>query len=335
MKKWKQFNLMLIALVMAILLAGCGADSTTEAPAAEPDTEGTEAVEPVEQEEEGSTFPLTITDALGDEVTLEKEPERIVSLIPSITETVFALDAGEAIIGRTDWDNYPEEVNDIESVGDMNFDVEKVLSLSPDLVLSHASNAHSSAEGLDQLRNAGIPVVVVYDATSIETVYETINMIGLAVGQSEEAAQVVTDMQEAFAAVQEKASTIAEEDRAKVWVEVSPAPEIYTTGKGTFLDEMLTMINAENAAGEEDGWVMFTEEEAVAFNPDVILTTYGYYVDNPAETIKERAAWKDVPAVVNDRIYDLNSDEVTRSGPRLAKGVEQLAKAVYPEVFGE
>ena len=79
----------------------------------------------------------------------------------------------------------------------------------------------------------------------------------------------------------------------------------------------------------------FTEEQAVAYNPDVILITYGFYVDNAIEGIKERAAWQDVPAVVNDRIYDLNADEVVRPGPRLAEGVEQIAKAVYPEVFGE
>ncbi|WP_227936135.1 ABC transporter substrate-binding protein [Alkalihalobacillus deserti] len=329
----KQLKLMLIALLMAIFVAGCGQDQATE-PEQAPDTD-VEVSESTDGQEQEGSYPLTITDALGDEVTIEAQPERIVSLIPSITETVFAVEAGDAVVGRTDWDNYPEAVLDIESVGDMNFDVEKVLALSPDLVLSHASNAHSSEEGLNQIRNAGIPVVVVHDAKSIDMVYNSIELIGQVTGHTTEADAVISDMQETFAAVEAKASEISEEDRKKVWVEVSPAPEIYTTGQGTFLDEMLTIINAENAAGEEEGWPMFTEEEAVAFNPDVILITYGYYVENAVEGVMERAAWKDVPAVVNERIYDLDSDEVTRSGPRLAKGVERIAKAVYPEVFGE
>ena len=330
----KQLKLMLIALVLAIFVAGCGQDQATE-PEQAPETEVEETEQTVGEEGEDGSYPLTMTDALGNEVIIEAQPERIVSLIPSVTETVFAVGAGDAVVGRTDWDNYPEAVLDIESVGDMNFDVEKVLALSPDLVLSHASNAHSAEEGLNQIRNAGIPVVVVHNATSINEVYHSIELIGQVTGHKAEADSVVSDMQETFAAIEAKASDISEEDRKNVWVEVSPAPEIYTTGQGTFLHEMLTMINAENVAGEEEGWPMVTEEEAVAFNPDVILITYGYYVEDAAEGIMERAAWKDVPAVANERIYELDSDEVTRSGPRLAKGVEEIAKAVYPEVFGE
>nr|WP_285874807.1 ABC transporter substrate-binding protein [Halalkalibacter oceani] len=319
-------------LLWVVILTGCGGEPG-EQPTEPAETETEQTAEGGEESESG--YPKTIVDALENEVTLDQQPERVVSLVPSITETIFALGKGETVVGRTEWDNYPEEVLEIESVGDMNFDVEKVIALGPDLVLSHASSGHSSEEGLNQLRNAGIPVVVVHDAASIDMVYEAIRMIGEAVDAEEEAETVIADMQDKFAEVEEKASTIAEEERRKVWVEVSPAPDLYTTGKGTFLDEMLTIVNAINAAGEEEGWIPYTEEEAVAFQPDVIVTTYGYYVDNAAEQIKERPAWQDVPAVVNERIYDLVSDEVTRSGPRLAEGVEGLAKAVYPEVFGE
>ncbi|MET3504524.1 ABC transporter substrate-binding protein [Halalkalibacter oceani] len=332
MNRTKWIAVTIVMLLWTVVLAGCGGQPE-EQPVEPVETETEQTAEGEQESESG--YPKTIIDALENEVVLEEQPERIVSLVPSITETIFALGKGETVVGRTEWDNYPEEVLEVESVGDMNFDVEKVIALGPDLVLSHASNAHSSEEGLNQLRNAGIPVVVVYDAASIDMVYETIRMIGEAVDAGEEAETVIADMQAKFAEVEEKASTIAEEERRKVWVEVSPAPELYTTGKGTFLDEMLTVVNAINAAGEQEGWIPYTEEEAVAFQPDVIVTTYGYYVDNAAEQIKERPAWQDVPAVVNDRIYDLVSDEVTRSGPRLAEGVEGLAKAVYPEVFGE
>ncbi|WP_083633530.1 ABC transporter substrate-binding protein [Alkalihalophilus pseudofirmus] len=330
LKKWYAI---LAALMLAFVLTACGETTDTEESTEPVDTE--EAGEENVESESGETgdFPRTVTDALGEEVVIEEKPEKIVSLIPSITETLFKIEQGEYVVGRTDWDNYPEEVLDIESVGDMNFDVERVLSLSPDLVLSHESNAHSSTEGLDQIRAAGIPVVVINDASSIDDVYEAITMIGEASGGDQEAASTIEEMKERFAAIEEKASEISEEDQVDVWVEVSD--ELYTAGSETFIDEMLTLIRANNIADTEQGWPQFTEEEVVTLNPQVIITTYGYYVENADEKIKERAAWQDVDAVKNERIYDVQSDEVTRSGPRLVKGVEELASVIYPEVFGE
>ncbi|BAB05304.1 ABC transporter substrate-binding protein [Halalkalibacterium halodurans] len=322
-------RLWLLALLLTLGLVACG--TTTDEPEAPADDQGTDVVE----EEAGGEFPRTITDSLGNEVTIEEEPERVVSLIPSITETLFAIDKGDTVVGRTDFDNYPEEVEDIQSVGGMEFDVEQVLALEPDLVLSHGSGAHSSEGGLNQLREAGVTVVVVHDASSIDEVYDSIAMIGEATGADEQAATVISDMKEGFAALAEKAEAITDEERANVWVEVSPEPEIYTTGKGTFLDEMLTLINADNAAGDVEGWVQFSEEEAVAFQPDVIITTYGYYVEDPEKQVMARDGWQSVPAVENERVYDVHSDEVTRSGPRLVQGAEKLAELIYPDVFAE
>lgn len=326
MKKW----LSAIFFAMLLMLAACGQANKENAQEQLPTEQGTTG-----QAEETSevTFPLTITDASGKEVTLEKAPERIVSLIPSITETLFAIDAGDKIIGRTDYCNYPEEALEIQSVGGLQFDVETILSLEPDLVLSHASSAHSSEGGLKQIEEAGIPVVVVIDAKQIEDVYKAIEMIATVTDAKEKGEEVIAGMKEGFANISEKAKKIADTDRLNVWVEVSPAPELYTPGTGTFLHELLEMIHANNVAKDVEGWVAFTEEEAVALQPDVIVTTYGYYVEDPVAEVKKRTAWQDVPAVKNDRVYDVHSDAVTRSGPRLVKGVEELASFIYPEVF--
>lgn len=116
-------------------------------------------------------------------------------------------------------------------------------------------------------------------------------------------------------------------------VEVSPSPEIYTTGKNTFMDEMLGIISADNVSGELDGWVKLDEESLIAANPDVIITTYGYYTGNPVKEVTGRNGWEDIKAVKNGDVYDVHSDLVTRSGPRLIEGVEELAKSVYPNVF--
>ncbi|WP_216831678.1 ABC transporter substrate-binding protein [Alkalihalobacterium elongatum] len=327
MKKWYMW--LVAALLIVGLLTACGTENQEERQSDEAQTEETE--EQTTGSGEAAAFPITITDAFENEVTLEEEPEKIVTLIPSITETVFALDAGDKIVGRTDWCNFPEAVLEIETVGGMDFDVEKVISLQPDVVLAHASGAHSSADGLDQLRNSGIKVVIVNDAKQLEDVYKSIEMIGEVIGKTNEATNVIEDMQNKITELAAKAEEIPEEDRVNVWVEVSP--DLYTPGKDTFLNELLQLLNATNVTGDQEGWPQFTEEDVVSINPDVIITTYGYYIENPSEEVKGRSAWKDVNAVANDRIYDVENDTVTRSGPRLAEGMEQLAKFIYPDVF--
>lgn len=277
-------------------------------------------------------FPLSLQDAVGNKVTIEQKPEKIVSLIPSNTEAVFALGSGEKVIGVSENDNYPEETKDIQKIGGMEIDTEMILALQPDIVLAHES-AHNSKEGIQQLKDAGIPVLIVNDAKSFKEVYTSIEMIGTAIGELDKAKEIVKTMQNKLEKIKEKAKAIKSEDRKSVFVEVSPSPEIYTTGKNTFMDEMLDIISADNVAGELDGWVKLDEESMIAANPDVIITTYGYYTGDPVKEVTGRNGWADIQAVKNGEVFDVHSDIVTRSGPRLIEGVEELAKSVYPNVF--
>lgn len=313
----------LLALSLGIL-AGCG--STTEKAEDNQNTEGQ-----TEQSEQQAAFPLTLTDALDNEVVIEEEPKTIVSLIPSNTEIVYELGLGEKVVGLSDYDNYPEETANVEKVGGMEFNVEKIVSLNPDIVLAHESSALAAEAGLTQLKDAGITVFVVNDAVNFEEVYETINLIGQMTGTTEEAEALTADMKAKLDEIKEKAATVTE--KKKVFVEVSPAPDIYTPGKNTFMDIMLQVINAENAAGDLDGWASIDQESIVERNPDVIITTYGYYSEDPVGQVTSREGWADVIAVKNKQVVDVHSDLVTRPGPRLVEGVEELAKAVYPEVF--
>ena len=116
----------------------------------------------------------------------------------------------------------------------------------------------------------------------------------------------------------------------KVYVEVDPS--LFTVGKNTFMDEMLTMIKAENIVKEE-GWPQLNQEAIIEANPDVIITTYGYYTENAVEQVLNREGWQDINAIKNKQVVDVHSDKVTRPGPRLVEGVEELAKAVYPDIF--
>ncbi|MGD6818816.1 ABC transporter substrate-binding protein [Metabacillus sp. 113a] len=321
----KLLSILSTVLLSAGVLAGCGSQSA----APEKQEEKQAAVK------EEAEFPLKLTDASDTDVTIEKEPEKIVSLIPSNTEILFSMDLGDKVVGVTENDNFPEEAMKKEKVGGMDFNVEKIIGLEPDLVLAHESGAHNSAEGLKQLRDAGIDVVVVNDAQSFEQVYESMEMIGKAAGELEKSKEMAAGMKEEIASIKEKASSISEDDKKSVFVEVSPSPEIYTAGKDTFMNDILMTVGAKNAAADQSGWPKMSEEAIVKLNPDVIVTTYGYYSPNPIDQVTGREGWDSVTAVKEKAVFDVHSDKVTRPGPRLVEGVEELANAIYPDVFSK
>ncbi|QMT16939.1 ABC transporter substrate-binding protein [Planococcus maritimus] len=312
----------------AIVLAGCGdeeaapvEDQETETPA-EPPTEVAEA-----------EFPVTLVDAMGDEVVIEEEPESFVSMIPSNTEIAYELGLGEKMVGVSDFDNYPEEVADLEKIGGQEFNVEKIISLQPDMVLAHESGLGMGTDGYQQLRDAGLNVFVVENAETFDEVYETISTIGQVSGAVEAANGLIEEMEVQVAEIEELAANV--EESKSVFVEIGSEPELYTAGTGTFIHEMLTMIQAENVAGGEEGWISMDPEAVVAANPEIIITTEGGYIENAAELIKERSGYAAVTAVQEDAIYELNPDTVTRPGPRLTEGLMTLAEVIYPETFSE
>ena len=318
---WRKTGIFALIFVLSVfLLAACGsADEKNELK----DNDNTE----VSQTE---AFPLTITDDLGNEVTIEEKPETVVSILPSVTETLFALGLDEEIIGVSDYDTYPEAALEKDKIGDMDMNPEKIISLNPDVAFLSKYNFDNHLDTIKQFEELGIKVVIIDTEESFEATYASIELIGKITGQTEEAEEVVSSMKEELAAIEEKASKITE--KKKVWVEVSPQPDIYTAGQDTFMNEMLNIIGAENAATGE-GWYSANEEEAVQLNPDVIIVTYGDFVEKAVEQVLGRNGWQEVTAVKNKAVYDVDSDMTTRTGPRLVDGVEELGKAIYPEIF--
>ncbi|MGO4888245.1 ABC transporter substrate-binding protein [Anaerobacillus sp. MEB173] len=338
MKKWL---LLLFTVLLSVgVLLGCSSNEAEDGGTndeseeqVEEVTEGDEATE--EEAAEGASFPVTVKDATGEEITVEAEPESIITLTPSNTEILYALDLLDKVIAVTDNDDFPEGIQDTkDSIGGMEFDVEKILSLQPDIVLANALNV---SEGIEQLRNAGLTVVVTNGGSTFDEVYSSIEMVASVTGKAEEGQDIVNSMKERINVITEKAAQINEEDQVKVWVEIWPAPDLFTTGKGTFMHEMLEMIHAVNAAGDQEGWPNYTEEDAVSTNPDVIITTYGHWegMETAVEDVISRPAWQEVSAVKSERVYNIEANIVERPGPRLVEGVEKLAELIYPEIFAQ
>ena len=319
---WK---LWLTSVLAVFLLAACGGTAVDDKPKTEkaPQEDASKEVEEL--------YPLTIKDATGKEITVETAPATIISLIPSNTEILFALGLVEEVIAVTDNDDYPAEVEEKESVGGFELNIEKIISLNPEMVFAHEMLLGSSGEGLEQIRDAGIPVIVVDEAENFEETYATIETIGKVTDKVDEANKIIEEMKAHVEEIIDK--TAKAENERTVFVETSDAPEIYTPGSGTFVQEMLDMIGAKNMVTEED-WIMIDPEEIVNKNPDVIIAMYSH-VPDIVQSIKNRAGFDTVTAVTDNMVIQVDENITSRTGPRLADGLEEFAKAIYPEAFSE
>lgn len=325
-KFWKHW---LLAMLATILLAACGSPAVEE----KPETEEPEVSEEEGQEESAEkAYPVTLTDAVGNEVTLEKAPENIISMMPSNTEILFALGLEDEIIGVSDYDDYPEEATEKEKIGGQEFNVEAIIALDPDLVFGHESAFGIGEEGYKQLEDAGIPVFVVQNAGNFEETYETITTIGQLTDKQEEAEKVIDEMKTKVDEVLAKIEDVEEEKT--VFVETSPAPDIYTPGQGTFVQEILNMIGAKNIADDGEDWFVMDPEEIVNRNPDVIIVMYDY-IDTAVEDVYKRDGFDTITAIQDEQVIQVDENLTSRTGPRLAEGLEEFAKAIYPEVFSE
>ena len=319
---WK---LMLTSILAVFLLAACGENTADDKPKEnEANTENAAGEE--------AEFPVTLTDSVSNEVTLEAAPKKIVSMIPSNTEILFGLGLGEEVVGVTDFDNYPEAAGEKEKIGGMEFNVEAIIALNPDIVFGHESAFGMSEEGYQQIRDAGIPVFVVKNALNFEETYETIETIGKATGKTKEATEIIDTMKAKVDEVVAKVKVI--DEKKTVFVETSPAPEIYTPGAKTFTQELLDVIGAENIAADQEGWIQMDPEEIINRNPDVIVVMYDY-IDTAVEDVYKRDGFDSITAIKEKAVVQVDEDITSRQGPRLAEGLEAYAKAIYPEAFGE
>lgn len=325
----KYWQMWMLSIIAVFLLAACGAGEKSNDAS---EATGTDTEEVAKTDEVQADFPITLTDAVGNDITFEKAPETIVSMIPSNTEILFALGLNDEIVGVNDYDDYPEEVADKEKIGGLEFNVEKIVSMTPDIVFAHESGLGMGEAGLQQIRDAGISVFVVKNATDFDETYTTIETIGKATGKLKEAEEIIDGMKAKVEEVLAKTSAV--EQKRTVFVETSPAPEIYAPGKNTFMDQMLNMIGAENVVSDQEGWVLIDPEEIVKRNPDVIIVMYDY-IETAVEDVYARSGFDTITAIQNKNVIQVAENKTSRTGPRLAEGLEEIAKAVYPEAFSE
>jgi len=280
-----------------------------------------------------------LVDDLGYSLTLTSPPERIVSLAPSNTEILFAVGAGDKVVGVTDFCNYPYdfaawiEAGNMTSIGNYyGPSVEPIVALDPDLVLATTG----SLEAAENLRDLGYNVLVV-EPKNLSFVLRDILLVGRATDRYSEAVALESEIKQKIDTVVNQAADAT--STPKVYHEVWNEP-LMSAGPGTFIDEIITLAGGENIFNDATtSWPTVSSEAVIEKNPDIMVFPDMYMgrqnFYETIETVKDRPGWGIISAVQNDKIYEINADIISRSGPRLADALEILAKMIHPEIFGQ
>ena len=288
------------------------------------------AEKPAPPGQSGPAFPLDVTDQMGRQVSIEKIPQRIISLTPSNTEILFALGLADRVVAVSDYSDYPPEAKEKPSIGGHTPSLEEIIALSPDLIL--ATDIHKE-EVIPRLEELGLTVLALVPKT-VDGVLDAITLVGEVTRQKEEASMLVAEMQNRIRAVTDKTDGLPEGQRPKVFFAVWHDP-LMAPGSGTFQDDLIDKAGGTNIARNLTGWVTISLEAVIAANPEVMIAGVGEVnaEDVILQFIRTEPRLRNTDARRNNRVYGVDTDLVSRPGPRIVDGLEQLARMIHPELF--
>lgn len=338
---FKKITAFIAAAAIAVSMTACSEDKTrdggvitsAEFSVTEAETEtGTDEVDDALADDTlPNDGPKVIPDREGGVAQVPDSINTIVSTAPSITEILVGLDVGNKIIAA---DTYSSDVDGISpeicTIDFANLNIEELTALSPDVVIVSGMSMAGAEDPYAALKDAGVNVIYVPTSNSIEAVKLDIEFLAGYVGADARGAELISDINTAVAEISLKASRITE--KKKVYFEMGAAPYLYSCGKGTFIDEIIQLIGAENIYGGEEGWLSNSEESVIAANPDVIVTNVAYDGYDFNE-IKSRAGWENIPAVQNGAVFQVDANATSRPSQHIIEGIMAVAEAVYPEIY--
>jgi len=320
-------GLILLSLMLIVFLAaGCGktnppGDGVTLSPTPAERTGNGGQQEETPGKERASAYPMEITDFRGNNVKFDKEPERVVSLSPNITEIIYALGQGDKLVGRTALCDYPAEAQNVTSVGDFfGWNFETILSLNPDVVFASSLNTEENEKKLLEL---GINTVFLTQDESFENTYGTIELVGKILNAGDEAERIINEMKDTVSRVQK---AVKGKERPSVYY-VAGYGEYgdYTATGETFISDMIEMAGGNNIAADITGWV-YSLEKLVEKDPQIIIGSQA-----AKEYFEQTNGYKELTAVKEGRFHAIDENLLVRQGPRLAEGLELLYEIFHSE----
>ena len=283
----------------------------------------TESNQDKPKKESNSKYPIKIVDGMDRKIDIESEPKRIISIAPSVTETIYKLNKQDLLVGRTEYCDYHKKAKKIATIGSLQQpNIEKIISLKPDIVFA---STHFKEESLKQLEKLNIKVVMIFSQKSFKGVYSNINLMGEILNAKKEAKSVIDEMKKEVKLVKD---TVKDLEKKTVYYVIGfgNGNDFTATGE-TFISEMIEMAGGTNIAKDATGW-QYSLEKLIEKNPDAIISRKKFI-----DELKVANGYKSLDAIKNDRIVAVNNNLVERMGPRLSKGLLELAKAIHPKAF--
>jgi iron complex transport system substrate-binding protein len=313
-------------LLLLVLLTGC-ASSPATAPSAAPQT-GT----PIATAQSAPAFPVTVTDDVGRTVTFDKAPQRIISLTPGHTETLYALGVGDRVIETDKYSDYPAENKPkAKLVTYPKPNIEEIVTQNPDLVVVLVEGD----EFLQQLDSRGIKALKLFPKTFAATL-GTIELLGKVSGTSDAAHKITADMRRREEAVTAKTRTLAQ-PRVLYELDASDPTKPFVAGPGGFFGNLVPLAGGKNVFDDlgSKTFARISAEDVVTRDPEVIILGDADQPLNPQtpDMVKQRHSWDQIAAVRAGHVYPMDNAFLSRPGPRLVDGLEQMAKLIHPEVF--
>ena len=278
----------------------------------------------------GATEKTTLVDARGRIVALDKPANRIVSLLPSLTEFLFELDQGHRLVGRTNWCRYPRETQSITVVGGLENPVaESILALTPDIILAGPFLREEQVNHLESLNLK----VATFDHHNWATIVRDLSWLGKIIDREDEVIKLIHGMDQRRRSIETRGR--GKPIRTLLLYSLEP---LYSCGADTFIHELIELAGGQNiAADSESPWPMLSLETVLANQPEVLLVSSN---GAPQEEFFKRfqrlprdPIWGQMDAVRNNRIYLLDGDTLAVAGPRLVSALDQIAAALQPEIF--
>lgn len=274
-------------------------------------------------EQSSSSYPLSLIDGYNRNVTFVEEPQRIISIAPSVTELIYAIGAGDKLIAVDFNSNYPNETESLPKIANYpTLDIEAIITFNPDLILGAGI---TSQDDIDILENQGF-LIFILAPFEVEDVLEDIEVLGLITNHESEAILLKNSLQERIDGIKQNSSSFT--FKPKIFLEYFSEP-LYTYGKGTYGHDLIELAGGINVAENATGlYPQINNEFVITQNPDIIFYAKGPWTTTNASTISNRTGWNIINAVRNGQIYPINEDWISRGGPRIIDGLEEIYSKV-------
>ena len=275
---------------------------------------------------------ISVVDGLDTHITLDQPAEKIVTLSPPITEMLYAVGAGDQVIARDSFSDFPEAALSLPDIGGgfAEYDLETIVSLTPDLVIAGGINTPELVQSLEDL---GLTVYYLANPSDLEGTFTSINVLGILSGHEDQAKELVKGLRSRVDAVSTALEDVEEKPTVYYELDATDTAKPYTPGPNTFYTSMIEIAGGKNIGAKlEFEWAQISLEQLLIEDPDLILLGDAMWGITP-ESVTERAGWDTLTAVANGVVLPFDDNLIARIGPRQVDGLEALARIFHPDLF--